>query len=197
MKTHRILAGIAALGVLVVGQTGCDSARSEFAEAAEPPVATDDQKVVNAMSAAPESIARHATILDWPENASAEMRELRAGTNGWVCLPDRPDTEGNDPMCMDDPWMDFMHAVITRSEPLVERVGISYMLAEGGVYSSNTDPFAIAPTPENEWGFDGPHVMIIVPDPGALEGLPTKRESGGPYVMYAGTPYAHIMIPVE
>ncbi len=38
--------------------------------------------------------------------------------------------------------------------------------------------------------------MIIVPDVEMLAGLPTDPHSGGPWVMYKGTPYAHIMIPV-
>jgi hypothetical protein len=198
MKTRPLPRRLLALGLLTAGLAACQSERIELAEAAVVSVATDEQaKIANAMSAAPEAISRDATILDWPQTAGGEMRQLRAGTNGWVCLPDRPDTEGNDPMCMDEPWMNFMHAVMTRTEPRIDRVGISYMIAEGGVFSSNTDPFATGPTSDNEWGFDGPHLMIVVPDAAVLEGLPTKREAGGPYVMYAGTPYAHIMIPVQ
>jgi hypothetical protein len=38
--------------------------------------------------------------------------------------------------------------------------------------------------------------MVLVPDPARLEGIPTDPNSGGAYVMWKGTPYAHIMIPV-
>ncbi len=38
--------------------------------------------------------------------------------------------------------------------------------------------------------------MIIVPDVEMLNGMPTDPNSGGPWVMFQGTPYAHIMIPV-
>jgi hypothetical protein len=38
--------------------------------------------------------------------------------------------------------------------------------------------------------------MIVVPDVRALSGLSTDPANGGPYVMFAGTPYAHIMAPV-
>ena len=64
-------------------------------------------------------------------------------------------------------------------------------------YASNTDPFAVKETPDNEWGMDPPHIMVVVPDPKVLQGMPTKRSTTQPWVMYAGTPYAHIMIPVE
>jgi hypothetical protein len=198
MKIHQLRGRLLAGGLLIAGAAGCQSEGAEFDEAAAAAVSTDDQaRIANAMSAAPTAISRDATILDWPVTPGGEMRQLRAGPNGWVCLPDRPDTQGNDPMCMDEPWMSFMHAVMTRTAPRIDRLGISYMIAEGGVYASNTDPFAGGPAPDNEWGFDGPHLMIVVPDAAVLEGLPTKRETGGPYVMYAGTPYAHIMIPVQ
>jgi hypothetical protein len=71
---------------------------------------------------------------------------------------------------------------------------MAYMLA-GGVDASNTDPYATEPPTGDEWIYTGPHVMIIVPDPAALDGLPTDPNSGGPYVMWKGTPYAHIMMP--
>ncbi|NIX25335.1 MAG: hypothetical protein GWN07_38280, partial [Actinobacteria bacterium] len=44
-----------------------------------------DKKIHSAMSAAPASIAEDATIMDW------DMTVLREGSNGWTCLPDRPD----------------------------------------------------------------------------------------------------------
>ena len=50
-------------------------------------------------------------------------------------------------------------------------------------------------TADNDWGYDPPHVMIVEPSPDALKGLPTSRSSGA-WVMWAGTPYAHIMAPV-
>jgi hypothetical protein len=38
--------------------------------------------------------------------------------------------------------------------------------------------------------------MVIAPNTEALAGITTDPESGGPWVMWAGTPYAHIMVPV-
>jgi hypothetical protein len=76
-----------------------------------------------------------------------------------------------------------------------KQVGIGYMLA-GDAGASNIDPYAIARTPDNQWVVEGPHAMVLVPDPAQLEGLPSDPNSGGAYVMWKGTPYAHIMIPV-
>ena len=156
---------------------------------------TKAQKIADAMKAAPRSISAKATIMDWPATEGAKMVTLRAGTNGWTCLPDFPATRGDDPMCVDDQWMSFMSALMTKATPQIAREGIGYMTS-GGSYGSNTDPFATKATPDNDWGYDPPHVMLLVPDSRALEGIPTKRQGGGPWVMWAGTPYAHIMVPL-
>jgi hypothetical protein len=63
---------------------------------------------------------------------------------------------------------------------------------------SNIDPFASSPTRTNEWlANSGAHVMLLVPDVRSLDGLPTNPHNGGPWVMWKGTPYAHLMIPME
>ena len=159
--------------------------------------ATKAQKIVNAMTAAPRSISGKATIMDWPATEGAQMTTLRAGTNGWTCLPDTPTTKGNDPACMDPEWMSFMSALMTKKTPHISRAGVGYMMAPGGGAYSNTDPYATKATADNDWGYDPPHIMLLMADRHAMEGMPTtRRQSGGPWVMWSGTPYAHIMVPV-
>lgn len=158
---------------------------------------TPAQKIANAVRAAPASITGKAMIMDWPAAEGGPMTSLRAGTNGWTCLPDFPMTEGDDPMCLDDQWMSFMQALMTKATPQVARLGFGYMTAPGGSYGSNTDPYATAKTADNEWGFDPPHLMLLVSNPRELQGLPTKRENGGPWVMFPGTAYAHVMVPLS
>jgi hypothetical protein len=157
----------------------------------------DAKKIANAMSAAPMDVARDATILDWPAAEGAQPRTLREGTNGWTCLPDMPFTEGNDPQCIDATWMKWVGFYMNHQPPSIDRVGIGYMIAPGGGTGSNSDPYATARTDDNDWGRDPPHLMILVPDLAALGDLPTKRGGAGPWVMYPGTPYAHLMVPVE
>jgi hypothetical protein len=36
-----------------------------------------------------------------------------------------------------------------------------------------------------------------VPDPKVLDSLPTDPHAGGAWVMWKGTPYAHIMVPLS
>jgi len=157
---------------------------------------TKDAKIKNAMSAAPATLAAKATVMDWPAKEGDKPTELRAGSNGYTCFPDFPATEGNDPMCVDQPWLDFVNAMMTKAPPKVSSIGIGYMIAPGGAMGSNTDPYAEKATPTNEWGFDGPHLMLVVPNPDLVAGLPTKRQTGRPFVMWSSTPYAHVMVPI-
>ena len=39
-----------------------------------------------------------------------------------------------------------------------------------------------------------PHWMVIWPFDSASTGIPTKPNAGGTYIMFAGTPYAHLMV---
>lgn len=158
--------------------------------------ATKREKIANAMTAAPRSISQSATIMDWPAKEGAPMATLRTGTNGWTCLPDFPSTKGNDPMCVDEQWLSFMGAMMAKGTPKISHTGIGYMAAPGGGWGSNTDPYATKATADNEWGYDPPHIMLLVTDQSALQGIPTTRQTGVPWVMWKGTPYAHIMVPV-
>lgn len=156
----------------------------------------NDVKIKSAKSAAPPSITENATIKDWPTEPGGEMKVLREGDDDWTCLPDMPATSGNDPMCLDQPWMEWAEAWMSKSDFKASRMGFGYML-QGGSPESNTDPYAKGPTQDNEWITDPiPHLMIITPDEQTLEGLPTDPSQGGPWVMWRDTPYVHIMVPM-
>ncbi|HEY3114751.1 MAG TPA: hypothetical protein VGJ62_13810 [Gemmatimonadaceae bacterium] len=185
MRRTLILAGLAML--LIIPATGALGQGK----------ASKAQKIANAMTAAPRALSSKATIMDWPASEGAQMTTLRVGSNGWTCLPDFPNTKGNDPMCVDGEWMSFMKAMMSKSTPMISHAGIGYMTAPGGAYGSNKDPFATKATADNDWGYDPPHVMLLVTDQSALQGIPTARQNGAPWVMWAGTPYAHVMVPVS
>ena len=157
---------------------------------------TKDQKIANAMSAGPMSVSAKATVLDWPSKEGEKPAVLRAGSNGWTCLPDMPQTQGNDPMCLDKAWMVWVDAYLAHKPVQTSTAGIGYMTAPGGAFESNSDPYAMAKTADNQWTHHPPHLMLLVPDLKALQGISTDPNNGGPYVVYAGTPYAHIMAPL-
>lgn len=150
-----------------------------------------DAKIASAEKAAPASVSKDATILDWSGDV------IREGSNGWACLPDREYTEGEDPWCVNGPWLNFLQAYMTKQKPSYDQVGIAYMLV-GDAPVSNTDPYATEKTNDDDWVEDmGPHLMILVPDKDSFESISTDPNNGGPWVMWPETPYAHIMIPLE
>ncbi len=147
--------------------------------------------IQSAESAGPASISSQATVMSW------DGTTLRPGTNGWTCLPDRADTPGTDPWCVTDEWLNFLQAYVNKTEPSYGGIGFAYML-QGDTPVSNSDPYAASPTGEEDWVTGlGAHMMIIVPDQSLLDDISTDHLNGGPWVMWPGTPYAHIMVPVE
>jgi hypothetical protein len=161
---------------------------------------TDAQKIASATSAAPASITKEATIMDWPDTPKGQPKQVRAGTNGWVCYPNTPqEFEGasaDDPMCLDKQWQKWAEAWNSKTDPKVSGTGVAYML-RGDRGASNTDPFATGPTASNQWVVSPPHVMVLYADVKTLDAFPTDPKSGGPWVMWKGTPYAHLMVPVS
>ena len=77
------------------------------------------------------------------------------------------------------------------------KFGVSYMLAGEGeaIGVSNSDPYATAPSDDNDWIKEGPHMMLIVPNDAMLEGLSTNPKDPV-YVMWKGTPYQHVMVRI-
>lgn len=145
-------------------------------------------KMENALSAAWPGMAEGATIMDWDGTV------LKEGSNGYTCMPTPPTLKGTAPMCMDSEWMKWADAWQNKKEYAAHSLGISYMLAgDGG--ASNIDPYAEGPTDDNEWIREGAHLMILAPA-ALLEAFPTDPQNGGPYVMWKGTPYAHLMVPI-
>ena len=204
MHKTRLTVGLA-FSVIAVIAAGCsekaapgDAAKPAATETAAAPAAAptgDEAKIQSALSAAPAGIAKDAMVMDI--GADGSMKELRAGANGFTCLPDNPQTPGPDPMCADANGMAWMDAYVKKQPPPAGKVGLMYMLA-GGTDASNTDPYGAAPTADNHWIKTGPHVMIM----GAMammDGYPATPDpdTSKPYVMWAGTPYEHLMAPVK
>jgi hypothetical protein len=144
--------------------------------------------VADALSAAWPGMAENAAVVDWDGNV------LKEGSNGYTCMPSPPTAGG--PMCLESEWMRWAKAWQNKADFTAEALGISYMLAgDGNGGSSNIDPFAEGPTDDNEWVSEGAHLMILAP-PALLESYSADPDNGGPYVMWKGTPYAHLMVPI-
>src|SRR5579864_1250007 len=149
----------------------------------------DGEYISQALSAAPEAVAKDAAVMRIEKDG--KMRTLRPGNNGFTCM-----IVGTDKMCNDANSMEFIDAMVKHMPP-PNKVGISYMLA-GDKGASNTDPYATGKTADNHWVVTGPHIMVFGPPSKAL-GYTTAKDPdpSKPYMMWAGTPYEHAMIPVS
>ena len=126
--------------------------------------------------------------MDWPAKEGDQPAQIRAGTNGWTCLPDVPYTPGNDPVCADAAFATRFMTMMNHGKPVGMTLGVAYML-QGADDASNTDPFKMTPDSAPSWIHTGPHVMPVVPNAAELAGLPTPPGSmDRPWVRFPGTP---------
>jgi hypothetical protein len=156
--------------------------------------------IANAESAAPASVTADATI------KTPDGKVLREGSNGYTCYPQQAVLG---PMCneavwdglisamMNKAWDGLISAMMNKADYAPDKFSVSYMLAGEGTALgvSNSDPYASDPKMSDDWVKEGPHLMIVVPDSAALEGLSTDP-SDPVYVMWKDTPYAHIMVKI-
>jgi hypothetical protein len=156
---------------------------------------TDQKAIASAESAAPVAVGKEADVVVFDEKGN--MRTVRKGTNGFVCMPDVPSSPGPDPMCVDKGGMVWTEAWVNHKDPPKGVVGFGYMLM-GGSDPDNLDPYAAKPHEGMDWVTTGPHIMLFnVGD--MVKDYPTGKQpdTTKPYIMYPDTPYAHIMVPVK
>jgi len=154
-------------------------------------------------TAAPSYIAKDATVLN------EKMEMLREGTNGWTCLPVNPrgisdpengwkDAHEAMPLCGDAEVFKWISAYLSDEVPDMDYDGYAWML-HGDMGEDNSTPKVMSKddAKEGHWIESGPHLMRMPKDPSSLDGMTTDFNSGAPYVMFSGTPYAHVMYPIQ
>jgi hypothetical protein len=153
---------------------------------------SDAEKIASAMQAGPKFVTQNATVLDWPSSPGGEFRVLRAGTNGWTCLPGRPNAAHEEPGCFDQVFLQFMKDSMAGRTPNVQSVGISYMY--GGFWVPNKTH---AMGSGNEFHV-GPHIMIIGLDQKIVQKLNHDGSNGEAYVNHlAGRTELYLVIPIR
>jgi hypothetical protein len=152
---------------------------------------TDDQLITQAIAAAPTQIAKGAAVM--APQPDGKMKELRSGTNGFSCMPDNPASPGKDPMCVDREGMEWLQAYVSHApKPTNKAPGLAYMLQGGSDISAN-EPYAKADE-NTKFVTSPPHWMVLWPFEPEASGLATTPKKTGTWIMWAGTPYAHLMV---
>jgi hypothetical protein len=176
--------------VMIIGIRFVGRAESKASHNGIPAKAGDttQERIARAMSAGPHDISKSARIVD--TDAQGHKVILREGSNGFTCMPGNPKVVGDPPMCADAASMQwFADAKAHKPKPTNTVPGITYMLA-GATQRSDSDPYdATSPAITV-----GPHWMIMWPFDPKTTGLPTTHKPTGAYIMFAGSPYAHVHI---
>ena len=198
------------INLLFFGLLACNNApatveKEMIKDNGEPdlPHTSAEWKIWAYSSAAPSFIASKCTVVD------VDGTILRQGTNGWTAMAANPrgmadpengwkDPHEAMPMVMDAQAMKWAMAFMSGKKPELDHDGWMYML-HGDMGEDNTKQlvFKKEDAAEGHWIESGPHLMLMPKDPSSLKGQTTDFNSGSPYIMFEGTGYDHIMIPVE
>lgn len=169
------------------GRGAADVGTTDHSYAAEVRETTQD-KIGRAMSSGPKDVAKSARIVDIDANGNTIV--LREGNNSFTCMPGNPKVVGSPPMCADAAAMQWSADFRAhKAKPTNAEPGIIYMLV-GAAQRSDSDPYDTTSPPITV----GPHWMIMWPFDPKTTGLPTKHKPTGAYIMWAGSPYAHLHV---
>ena len=164
-------------------------------------------------SSAEWKIAAYSSAAPAPLSAGCGVMEgttvLRASTNGWTCLAANPRPMPEEgwpsahvamPLCTDSEGLKWIQGAMSgaaRDAWGMSRDGFAWML-HGDVGEDNTTPFVLdRADATGPWIESGPHLMLMPKDPTSLDSFPTDFSAGAPFVMFKGTKFAHVMIPLN
>jgi hypothetical protein len=167
--------------------------------------ATPQRQIAAAVSTMPANLRANATVLGY--NTSGKLVTLRKGSNDMICIADDPAQKMFHVACYHRSLEPFMARGRELHARNVSREAIdSIRLADvkRGRYAMPSKPaalyqyFAPRDSVNAETGVvSGASYLYVVYMPyatPATTGLPASPIEGGPWIMYPGKPWAHIMI---
>jgi hypothetical protein len=158
---------------------------------------SDEWKIKNALSAGPDFVTEKATVMDRPNPGEQHGTILRAGSNGWTCMPGRPGKPAHEPACAGATMMKWLQARFAERKPNIDRVGMAYML-QGEAFADPNDLAVKTPPKGKDWSYVGPHVMIVLPnkDKSALKYVNRDISTSDPYVIELSSSSPLLVIPI-
>jgi hypothetical protein len=152
---------------------------------------SEKEQTALALSAAPRHIAKEAGVMVY--GTDGKLTEVKPSSNGFTCIPTVMNLPDPDPMCMDgavNQWMTDLMNNATKPSNTVP--GIAYM-ARGGSHYEKDGKVVMQPDGAKVVK-EPPHWMVMWPFDADATKLPTVPNSSGVYIMFDGTPYAHLMV---
>jgi len=181
---------------LVVNPAAAQEAQADGA------VPSAEEQIALAVHAAPEALRSSATVLGYTDDGS--LTTLRDGDGDLICVADEPGDDRFHASCYHQSLEPFMkRGRELRRDGIANVDSVRQAELEAGDWSmpeqsaalynlsaEAADVDAAAGTVEN----GGRLQVVYLPyATGAETGLPTKPAEGGPWLMEAGQPWAHVM----
>ena len=153
---------------------------------------SQEEKIKLALSAAPSRISKDAAVM-LPDK-DGKLVEVKKGTNGFTCIPTINNRPEPDPMCFDTAVGQWVDALVNKKEKPGNTVpGISYM-ARGGFHWEKDGKILMEEAPGAKLVKEPPHWMLMWPFDSKEAKLPTLPNPSGVYIMFDGSPFAHLMV---
>ncbi len=192
MTQHIVLTILVASTLMLPAITTAGDKPSEHGAAvkAVKTMSEEDQTAL-AISGAPPHIAKEAGIMIY--GTDGKLTETKKSANGFTCIPSVMNLPDPDPMCMDAAVQQWMTDRMNHAPKPTNTVpGIAYM-ARGGAHFEK-DGKIVMSGDGAKIVKEPPHWMLMWPfDPAATK-LPTVPNPSGVYIMFDGSPYAHLML---
>lgn len=162
-----------------------------------------DRQIATAVAALPAEMRADAAVLGYRDGDA--LVTLRDGTNGMICLADHPGDEDFHVACYHvslEPFMARGRALRTEGKSQDEVRQIRGNEIEAGTLAMPDHPAALYSLTGGAFNsatgeVDGARGLYVLYVPYATEatiGIPAAPSRDRPWLMFPGTPWAHIMI---
>lgn len=188
---------VACFATAIAGTPG-----SLLAQTAPP---SKEAQIAGAVTPLPAAMRADASVMGY--DASLKLVSLRKGSNGMICLADDPNQKGFHPACYHESMEPFMargrelRAQGVKNEQVDT---VRFAEAKAGKIKLPSQPASLYQIFAPEGAFDaatgavtGGEALFVAYIPYATEqttGITAKPQKAGPWLMFPGTPKAHIML---
>ncbi len=168
----------------------------------------DRVQIAGAVLPLPEDMREEAAVLGYRGAAPDRLVELREGTNGMICLADKPGDESYHVACYHrslEPFMARGRELRMEGKERDEIARIRREEIESGSLTFPDHPAALYSRTGKAYNAQTGEIeessglnVIYMPYATAKEtGLATAPANGAPWLMFSGLPWAHVMISTD
>lgn len=192
MSKQMLFAGMVACCLAMpVVVLAADGPAKKGASVKEVKAMSVQEQTALALSGAPPHISKDVGVMVF--GADGKLTEARKSANGFTCIPTVMNLPAPDPICMDAAAQQWMTDLMNNApKPTNTAPGIAYMARGGSHFEKGRQVVMSGEGAKNV--SEPPHWMLMWPFDVAGTKLPIAPNPSGVYIMFEGTPYAHLMV---